>query len=223
MSVEAFVTAFCGWTRSGEFTQADDSSSLRATTASPFIIGMVFLFILATLFSLLIGWLPSWELTALFTSQAVLVIGFFKRLITRDLVAKPSRPSAYMVGAVANTGRGFEENLHAHGFCPFPSASLSDVKNSILRNRDTCAIALVDIDEAHCLDTLVDDLIQFRRQYPEVHILLLSREFCGDDLSTERRPICDISLRKPVSPPRLNTALNELERRRLAVNSPSTK
>lgn len=60
-------------------------------------------------------------------------------------------------------------------------------------------VALVVNVDAFDLGDIVDTLIAFRRNAPEVSVIILSAAFGGDEFQGERKAICDISLRLPLS------------------------
>lgn len=69
--------------------------------------------------------------------------------------------------------------------------------NGVFLNLD----AFCDICDA------VDRLRKFRLEFPNVAVVLVSSDVRGDDFGRERAPICDATLRAPITLPRLKTAL----------------
>lgn len=68
----------------------------------------------------------------------------------------------------------------------------------VLKGRpDAWSMAILDLDSFGGILELSDDLIDFRVEAPEVPLLLLSSRFSQDDLSEERLPMCDASIRSP--------------------------
>lgn len=72
---------------------------------------------------------------------------------------------------------------------------------------DTHDVIILNIDAFMDLAQAVDTLRQFRVRSPEVAVILISSAVRGDDLGRERAPICDATLRAPVTLPRLRGAL----------------
>lgn len=66
---------------------------------------------------------------------------------------------------------------------------------------------IVNMDAFSDLETGVDTLLDFRRRASDVVVILISSRVAADDLGTGRAPICDATLRHPVSPERLRIAL----------------
>ena len=68
----------------------------------------------------------------------------------------------------------------------------------VLKGRpDSWSMAILDLDSFGGILELSDDLMDFRVEAPEVPLLLLSSGFSQDDLSEERLPMCDASIRSP--------------------------
>lgn len=73
--------------------------------------------------------------------------------------------------------------------------------------QDRWSLMVFDIDAAPDLDSAVMDLMDFRTSCPDVPVILLSGDVTRDDFSGHRRPIGDITLRKPVFRGRLIEAV----------------
>lgn len=72
----------------------------------------------------------------------------------------------------------------------------------VLKNRpDAWSLVILDLDSFGGILELSDDLMEFRAEAPEVPVLLLSSGFSQDDLSEERLPMCDASVRSPALSP----------------------
>lgn len=68
----------------------------------------------------------------------------------------------------------------------------------VLKGRpETWSMAILDLDSFGGILELSDDLMDLRVEAPEVPVLLLSSGFSQDDLSEERLPMCDASIRSP--------------------------
>ena len=72
---------------------------------------------------------------------------------------------------------------------------------------DTHDVIILNFDAFEDVGQAVDTLRQFRVRSPEVAVILISSAVRGDDLGRERAPICDATLRAPVTLPRLRDAL----------------
>jgi DNA-binding NarL/FixJ family response regulator len=68
---------------------------------------------------------------------------------------------------------------------------------------------IIDLETAGGIASAYSDLRKFRDQHPDLPVILLSNEFAGDDFSTDRLALCDISLRAPFSFDALRFALRE--------------
>ena len=80
---------------------------------------------------------------------------------------------------------------------------LSDV--DIENNGNTSL--LVDVDAIGDLEDAVDELITFRKKYPNVVVVMISAFVLSDDFGTYRQLICDATLRSPVSQGRVKGGL----------------
>ena len=65
----------------------------------------------------------------------------------------------------------------------------------------------VDVDAIGDLEDAVDELITFRKQYPNVVVVMISAFVLSDDFGTYRQLICDATLRSPVSQSRVKSGL----------------
>lgn len=63
------------------------------------------------------------------------------------------------------------------------------------------SMAVLDVDSLGGILELSDDLMDFRAEVPEVPVMLVSAGFSQDDLTEERLPMCDASVRNPARLP----------------------
>lgn len=63
------------------------------------------------------------------------------------------------------------------------------------------SMAVLDVDSLGGILELSDDLMDFRAEVPEVPVMLVSAGFSQDDLTEERLPMCDASVRTPARLP----------------------
>lgn len=68
---------------------------------------------------------------------------------------------------------------------------------------------VMDIESLGGISTAYAMIRRFRDRYPQVPVILISAEFAGDDLGTERLALCDVSLRVPFTFAALDLALRE--------------
>ncbi len=68
-------------------------------------------------------------------------------------------------------------------------------------------VIVLNFDAFRDIGCAVDTLRKFRQRAPKVAVILVSSAVRGDDLGRERAPICDVTLRAPVTLPRLKEAL----------------
>jgi len=77
------------------------------------------------------------------------------------------------------------------------------------RGRKSFGGVVVNLDAFSDLDDALDCLIDFRIKSPGTIIILVSYFTGGDDFGSERRILCDVTLRAPVSVRRLEIALRQ--------------
>lgn len=66
---------------------------------------------------------------------------------------------------------------------------------------------IVSLDDNEDIGSLLDQLLRFRRASPKTPVMLVSTNFSRDDLTCERLPICDVSLRASLKAVHINKAL----------------
>lgn len=64
------------------------------------------------------------------------------------------------------------------------------------------------VDDCGGIGAVFETLRRFRNTYPKTPVILISSDFSKDDLSCERLPLADVSLRSPLSAGRMDEALN---------------
>ncbi|SHM70714.1 CheY chemotaxis protein or a CheY-like REC (receiver) domain [Roseovarius litoreus] len=84
------------------------------------------------------------------------------------------------------------------------------ILNSICDQPETWDLLIFDLDSGPCLDTSVDDLMDFRQACPHIPIILLSSTAKKDDFSCHRKSIGDVTLYKPVFRNRLLEGLDNV-------------
>lgn len=96
-------------------------------------------------------------------------------------------------------------------------ASLTDAGHYLSNDRARGQALVVNLDSFASLDDAVVSLMAFRRDHPQVTVVIASRSFQRDDLSPERRVIADASLRLPTSSARLGLAISHAKRHNQAA------
>ena len=71
--------------------------------------------------------------------------------------------------------------------------------------------AIVNLDAFEAVEDAVDWLLNFRLTVPECIVVAVSSFVSGDDLGSERRAICDATLRWPISKHRFDAGLRAAE------------
>ena len=75
------------------------------------------------------------------------------------------------------------------------------------RGAQNVDIVIVNLEVFGDVVTAIDTLRGFRTRTSHIGVILVSSKVRGDDLGRERAPICDATLRAPVTLPRLEQAL----------------
>jgi CheY-like chemotaxis protein len=78
-------------------------------------------------------------------------------------------------------------------------------------------VVMIDLDSLGGIDEIIEPLLALRRRRPGLSVLVVSGTFMVDDVSVERLPLCDCSLRAPVGFLALDFALGEA----MEVNTPA--
>jgi len=68
--------------------------------------------------------------------------------------------------------------------------------------------AVISIDDCGGIGKIFDTLRQFRDTYPQTPVILVSSDFSKDDLSSERLPLADVSLKLPLVSGRLQESID---------------
>ena len=95
------------------------------------------------------------------------------------------------------------------GFWVAHSQSMKHEFQSLRLDAQKWSVVLIAIDDFGGITGVIEDLLQLRRALPSLPVILLSNEVNGDDFSSVRKHLCDVTLRLPLSLPRLNLGLCE--------------
>jgi hypothetical protein len=68
--------------------------------------------------------------------------------------------------------------------------------------------AVISVDDCGGVGKIFDTLRQFRDTYPQTPVILVSADFSKDDLSSERLPLADVSLKLPLVSGRLQESID---------------
>ncbi|MDX5414192.1 MAG: hypothetical protein LPK02_14230 [Rhodobacterales bacterium] len=69
------------------------------------------------------------------------------------------------------------------------------------------AYVVVSVEDCGGIGFIFDTLKRFRRAYPQTPVILVSADFSKDDLTCERLPLADVSLRLPLVAGRVQNAM----------------
>jgi hypothetical protein len=70
-------------------------------------------------------------------------------------------------------------------------------------------ILVVVLDDCAGSSDIISNLLNFRADFPATQVILVSAEIATDDLTCERLPLCDISLKWPLSEHRIAESLEK--------------
>lgn len=102
------------------------------------------------------------------------------------------------------------ENRPGHLKC-IESLSFDELRKCLMKYHHDKRIVIVD-DEDFDIYELIEGLLLLRADFPKLKIILLSDSVSADDFSATRAPVCDVTLKKPVSPRRLKLAIGEVDK-----------
>ena len=89
------------------------------------------------------------------------------------------------------------------------TSSMSDIRRigDISELRSEFGLVIVNFDAFPDMDEAIDAMLQLRADTPELSVVAVSEMVNGDDFGNERAPICDVTLKLPVSKTRLAQGL----------------
>lgn len=117
----------------------------------------------------------------------------------------PARPGLGVDLAAACIARPSEQArqvcgwLSAMGYDAHNCADLSAMLGSVADMPERWAMVVIDLDHLGPIETIVEDLFEFRETCPAVPVILIASDVSRDDLSVGRLSIADAMLSKPVS------------------------
>lgn len=116
---------------------------------------------------------------------------------------------AILVGFDFDDVAVLRQNLRNFGISPVVNCASANHFCDIAKLRVFFDFLFVNLDGFIDVSDGVDALLDYRMKCPGVAIVLVSRAVSGDDLSSERRAICDVTLRAPISSDRLRNGVIE--------------
>ena len=92
----------------------------------------------------------------------------------------------------------------------------SHLLGSPRRGRQGWSLVMVEIDGFGGIFNVIDKLLSLRQERPALPVILASKRLREHDLSTERLPICDVSIALPASAAELHLAVQRANRNNFA-------
>lgn len=115
-------------------------------------------------------------------------------------------PECLIVGLPSEDAAWIGNEAKAFGL----TVRVAELAHLVYVNRTVMTVvALVINVDAFDLVEVVDTLLAFRRESPEVSVIIVSAAIRGDEFQGERKAICDVSLRLPFSRRRIQRAFSE--------------
>jgi hypothetical protein len=117
----------------------------------------------------------------------------------------PARPGLGVDLAAACIARPSEQTrqvcgwLSAMGYDAHNCVDLAAMLGSVADMPERWALVVIDLDHLGPIETIVEDLFEFRDTCPAVPVILIASDVARDDLSAGRLSIADAMLAKPVS------------------------
>lgn len=81
--------------------------------------------------------------------------------------------------------------------------------SSIILQTGKVGLLVLDLEGCGGIAKIATTLLKFRKEYPEIPVIMIDNEGFGDDFSVERLALADVTLRTPISLPRLDLAMAE--------------
>ena len=104
------------------------------------------------------------------------------------------QPALICSESVAKSGLIIEW-LRALGLDVYFGSHFKDILETANTSAIKYSIVYVDIESQDGIKNIIDDLIAFRKSFPTIPLVIISPLSNYNDLSSERLPICDISMR----------------------------
>jgi len=131
-----------------------------------------------------------WEQTAL-------------RVMARTLQGSRALVMGFEVEELASIRRA----LRGFGIAPVASCPSATQIADVAKMHLDFDFLLIDFDAFPSVEDGVDALLEFRKRNRHAVVVLVSANVAADDLGTERRAICDATLRAPVTDERMRRGL----------------
>lgn len=94
-------------------------------------------------------------------------------------------------------GRRLVRHFASRGGGAHLATDVEEAFGALKKRPGDWSLVILDLDSFGGILELSDDLMDFRVEAPEMPVLLLSSGFFQDDLTKERLPMCDASIRSP--------------------------
>lgn len=134
--------------------------------------------------------------------------GRLDTLAAETLVANSFQHTrALLIGFSNDYLLDIRNKLRSIGFTA--TASMSDIRkiDDISKLKPGFGLVIVNFDAFADMDEAVDAMLEFRSATPDLSVVAVSEMVSGDDFGSERAPICDVTLKLPVSKTRLAQGL----------------
>lgn len=108
----------------------------------------------------------------------------------------------YTIGFVGPCGRTFADLtdiVSTRGNIFVRMTSLIGLSAALVGARPKIDRLFVDVDGLGGIEAIIDDLLDLRRYLPKLPVVLISSEFSRDEFDLTRVPICDCSLKAPLT------------------------
>jgi len=114
---------------------------------------------------------------------------------------------ALLVGFSNDYLLDIRDKLRSIGFTA--TASMSDIRKigDISKLKLGFGLAIINFDAFSDMDEAVEAMLELRSGMPDLSVVAVSDMVNGDDFGSERAPICDVTLKLPVSKTRLSQGL----------------
>jgi len=146
-------------------------------------------------------------LRSLRTAAPGWVEAIWNRIDERMLDNRIEGMRVLLMGFSCNEQAFLRQELRGLGAQIVASCPKADQLGDVARLRFEFDCLVINMDAFPSVDDGVDALMDFRVTRPQTAVVLVSHAVLADDLGAERRAICDVTLRAPVSADRLRTGI----------------
>ncbi|PXW67358.1 hypothetical protein C7964_10777 [Loktanella sp. PT4BL] len=132
---------------------------------------------------------------------------FGDRFLSGVVDRAPAQETVFLLGLGADDTSTALQALKPNSITPAHFCSSALCLSEVTPAEIGTTYLLVNVDVIGELEDAVDELISFRKKWPNTVVIMISSFVLSDDFGTYRQLICDATLRSPISKRRVKSAL----------------